>query len=200
MYPTWHALFRNIPEDTVTKLASHHVIDHYGLRSGLGYIVADDGKITMTYMDAAALEMYQLDLLEGRLPEREDEIVVSRGILEALALSGEIGDTIRVPYQVNRNESLDFIQEKNFVICGFCADTEAMEEQKSYTSFVSKNTEKMEESIKQLAEEFGIAEQDYRINDDYLWANYVDPSFVPVIVIILLIIIMAGMITIYSSV
>ncbi len=58
----------------------------------------------------------------------------------------------------------------------------------------------MEESIKQLAEEFGIAEQDYRINDDYPWANYVDPSFVPVIVIILLIIIMAGMITIYSSV
>lgn len=112
MYQTWHALFRNIPEDTVTKLALHHVIDHYGLRSDLGYIVADDGKITMMYMDAAALEMYQLDLLEGRLPEDEDEIVVSRGILEALSLSGEIGDTIRVPYQVNRNGSLDFIQEK----------------------------------------------------------------------------------------
>ena len=39
-------------------------------------------------MDARAVEMYQLQLLEGKLPEGADEIVVSEGILEALSLSG----------------------------------------------------------------------------------------------------------------
>ena len=62
----------------------------------------------------------------------------------------------------------------------------------------AKDTEKIETSIKQLAEQFGVSEQDYRINEDYLWANYVDPSFMPIMVGIMLIIILAGIITIYS--
>ena len=224
LYPTWHALFRNVSEDTVKKLTSHHLVEGYGLRSDLGYMAADEVKIAMMYMDAPAIEMYKLELLEGRLPETENEIVVSRGILEALSLSGGIGDTVTIPYQVYRNGGLDFIQKKDFVICGFLPDTETNKEQKSYTSLVSKallkeeilseqigyrflfqintenanDTEKMEVSIKQLAEQFGISEQDYRINEDYLWANYVDPSFIPIMVVIMLIIIMAGIITIYS--
>lgn len=224
LYPTWHALFRNMPEDTVTKLSSHHLVESYGLRSDLGYMVADDAEIAMMYMDAKALDMYQIKLWEGRLPEKENEIIVSRGILEELALSGEIGDTVTLSYQVYRNGSLDYIQEKDFVICGFLPDTEIDKEQKSYTSLVSKaflyeeipsdqigyrflfqvntenakDTDKIEIRIKQLAEQFGVSEQDYRINDDYLWANYIAPSFIPIICIIMLIIIMAGIITIYS--
>ena len=26
LYPTWHALFREVSEDTVTKIASHHLV------------------------------------------------------------------------------------------------------------------------------------------------------------------------------
>ncbi|MCI6018352.1 MAG: ABC transporter permease, partial [Clostridiales bacterium] len=224
VYPTWHALFQNVPEDTVTKLASHHLVERYGLRGDLGYMAADDTNISMLYMDAQAIEMYKTKLSEGRLPEAENEIVVSRGILESLSLSGEIGDTVTILYQVYRNGSLDFIQKKDFVICGFLPDTETNKEQKSYTSLVSKaflneeipsdqigyrflfqidttyanDTDRIESSIKQLAKQFNVSEQDYRINDDYLWANYVDPSFIPIMFLIILIIIMAGMITIYS--
>ena len=224
LYPTWHALFRNVSEDTAMKIASHHLVEKYGLRSDLGYIMADDAKIAMMYMDTQAIEMYKLELSEGRLPEAENEIVVSRGILEALSLSAEIGDTVTIPYQVYRNGSLDFMQKKDFVICGLLPDTEANKEQKSYTALASKaflkeelpadeigyrflfqinteyanDTEKIEDGIKQLAEQFGVSEQDYKINEDYLWANYVDPSFIPIVVLIMLIIIMAGIITIYS--
>ena len=138
LYPTWHALFHNVPEDTVAKLTSHHLIERYGLRSDLGYIAADDTKIAMMYMDTQAIELYQMELLEGRLPEKENEIVVSKGILKVLSLSGDIGDTIPISYQVYRNGSLDFIQEKDFVISGFLPDTETDEEQSTYTSLVSK--------------------------------------------------------------
>ena len=224
LYPTWHALFRNVQEDTVTKLSSHHLIAQYGLRSDLGYMASDDAKIAMMYMDAKVIEMYQMELSEGRLPEKENEIVVSKGILKTLSLSGEIGDTIPISYQVYRNGSLDFIQEKDFVISGFLPDTETDEEQSAYTSLVSKaflseeipsdqivyrflfqtdteniiDTEKIESNIRQLAEQFSVSEQDYKINEDYLWANYVDPSFTSIMVGIMLIIILAGVITIYS--
>lgn len=223
-YPTWHALFRNVSEDTAKKLSSHHMLECFGLRNDLGYIAVDDANIAMMYMDTQAVEMYKLKLSEGRLPEAENEIVLSRGILEELSLSGEIGDTVTISYQVYRNGSLDFIQKKDFVICGFLPDTEESKEQKSYTTLVSKaflkeeipsneivyrflfqidteyanDTEKIEESIQQLAGQFGISEQDYRINEDYLWANYVDPSFIPIMLLIMLIIVVAGIITIYS--
>ena len=65
------------------------------------------------------------------------------------------------------------------------------------TSYAN-NTDKIETGIRQLAEQFDIREQDYRINEDYLWANYVDPSFLPIIAGIMFIIILAGIITIYS--
>ena len=224
LYPTWHAVFREVPEDNVTKIVSHHLVENYGIGGELGYAVTDDSTIAMMYMDEHTLVMNKLELLQGRLPEKENEIVVSQGILKELELSGEIGDTITIPYQVNRNGGLDFIRKKDFVICGVLPDNKTNVEQKSYTLLVSKallqeeipseqirysfmfqldtahanNTDKMEESIKQLAEQFGVTEQDYRINEDYLWANYVDPSFIPIIIIIMLIIIMAGIITIYS--
>ena len=223
-YPTWHALFRNVSEDTAKKLSSHHMLECFGLRNDLGYIAVDDANIAMMYMDTQAVEMYKLKLSEGRLPEAENEIVLSRGILEELSLSGEIGDTVTISYQVYRNGSSDFIQKKDFVICGLLPDTEESKEQKSYTTLVSKaflkeeipsneivyrflfqidteyanDTEKIEESIQQLAEQFSISEQDYRINEDYLWANYVDPSFIPIMLLIMLIIVVAGIITIYS--
>ena len=47
-------------------------------------------------------------------------------------------------------------------------------------------SDEIEDTINQLAEQFGISEDSVRINDDNLWANYVDPSFVPIIVIIVL--------------
>lgn len=118
-YPTWHALFRNVSEDTAKKLSSHHMLECFGLRNDLGYIAVDDANIAMMYMDAQAVEMYKLKLSEGRLPKAENEIVLSRGIPEELSLSGEIGDTVTISYQVYRNGSLDFIQKRTLSFVDF---------------------------------------------------------------------------------
>lgn len=40
LYPTWHALFRNIDEETAQKLSVHHLVKRYGLRSDVGYMLA----------------------------------------------------------------------------------------------------------------------------------------------------------------
>ncbi len=224
LYPTWHALFRNIDEETAQKLSAHHLVKRYGLRSDVGYMTDDDADIALIYMDEEGLDLYKIEIAEGKLPEAENEIVVSPGILEELSQTGEIGDTITVPYQVERNGGLDFTEEKEFVISGFLADTEVSLEQKAFTAFVSEDflkkavpeeqisyrflfqaqtkrfatTEEIEASIKLLASQFEIPEQSMKINEDYLWANYIDPAYVPGIIAIMLIIVAAGVITIYS--
>lgn len=224
IYPTWHALYRNVDESTVMKLAAHHDVKTYGLRSDAGYMNPEDATVSMMYMDRTGMELYKVKLKEGQLPQKENDIVVSKGILEALGQNGKIGDTITVPYQILKDDGLDYTKEKDFRICGFLADNESSKEQKQYTSLVSEAFLKAEipveqvkyrfllqvngqkgnttadytETIQNIARQFGISEDDMNINKEYLAANYVDPATIPVIVGIMLIVVLAGIITIYS--
>lgn len=224
IYPTWHALYRNVDESTVMKLAAHHDVKTYGLRSDAGYMILEDATVSMMYMDRTGMELYKVKLKEGQLPQKENDIVVSKGILEALGQNGKIGDTITVPYQILKDDGLDYTKEKDFRICGFLADNESSKEQKQYTSLVSEAFLKAEipveqvkyrfllqvngqkgnttadytETIQNIARQFGISEDDMNINKEYLAANYVDPATIPVIVGIMLIVVLAGIITIYS--
>lgn len=224
IYPTWHALYRNVDESTVMKLAAHHDVKTYGLRSDAGYMNLEDATVSMMYMDRTGMELYKVKLKEGQLPQKENDIVVSKGILEALGENGKIGDTITVPYQILKDDGLDYTKEKDFRICGFLADNESSKEQKQYTSLVSEAFLKAEipveqvkyrfllqvngqkgnttadytETIQNIARQFGISEDDMNINKEYLAANYVDPATIPVIVGIMLIVVLAGIITIYS--
>ena len=224
IYPTWHALYRNVDESTVMKLAAHHDVKTYGLRSDAGYMNLEDATVSMMYMDRTGMELYKVKLKEGQLPQKENDIVVSKGILEALGQNGKIGDTITVPYQILKDDGLDYTNEKEFLICGFLADNESSKEQKQYTSLVSEAFLKAEipveqvkyrfllqvngqkgnttadytETIQNIARQFGISEDDMNINKEYLAANYVDPATIPVIVGIMLIVVLAGIITIYS--
>lgn len=224
IYPTWHALYRNVDESTDMKLAAHHDVKTYGLRSDAGYMNLEDATVSMMYMDRTGMELYKVKLKEGQLPQKENDIVVSKGILEALGQNGKIGDTITVPYQILKDDGLDYTKEKDFRICGFLADNESSKEQKQYTSLVSEAFLKAEipveqvkyrfllqvngqkgnttadytETIQNIARQFGISEDDMNINKEYLAANYVDPATIPVIVGIMLIVVLAGIITIYS--
>ena len=224
IYPTWHALYRNVDESTVMKLAAHHDVKTYGLRSDAGHMNLEDATVSMMYMDRTGMELYKVKLKEGQLPQKENDIVVSKGILEALGQNGKIGDTITVPYQILKDDGLDYTKEKDFRICGFLADNESSKEQKQYTSLVSEAFLKAEipveqvkyrfllqvngqkgnttadytETIQNIARQFGISEDDMNINKEYLAANYVDPATIPVIVGIMLIVVLAGIITIYS--
>lgn len=224
IYPTWHALYRNVDESTVMKLAAHHDVKTYGLRSDAGYMNLEDATVSMMYMDRTGMELYKVKLKEGQLPQKENDIVVSKGILEALGQNGKIGDTITVPYQILKDDGLDYTKEKDFRICDFLADNESSKEQKQYTSLVSEAFLKAEipveqvkyrfllqvngqkgnttadytETIQNIARQFGISEDDMNINKEYLAANYVDPATIPVIVGIMLIVVLAGIITIYS--
>lgn len=224
IYPTWHALYRNVDESTVMKLAAHHDVKTYGLRSDAGYMNLEDATVSMMYMDRTGMELYKVKLKEGQLPQKENDIVVSKGILEALGQNGKIGDTITVPYQILKDDGLDYTKEKDFRICGFLADNESSKEQKQYISLVSEAFLKAEipveqvkyrfllqvngqkgnttadytETIQNIARQFGISEDDMNINKEYLAANYVDPATIPVIVGIMLIVVLAGIITIYS--
>lgn len=224
MYPTWHALFRGVDKATADQLAAHHDIAVYGLRSDAGMMALEEATVSMLSLDKTGAELYRMELISGNLPARENEIVVSKGILNALGQQGEIGDTITVPYQIMRNGGLDYAQEREFQICGFLGDGDTNIELQTFVALVSEafiesevpanqiiyrflfqvsdagnsTTDDMKAKINNIAEHFGFSEDDMNINEDMLMANYVDESIVPSIVLIMLVVMFAGIITIYS--
>lgn len=224
IYPTWYALFRDVDEETARRLAAHHDISRYGLRSDAGYMNIADAQIALMFIDAEGLALYKMELKEGRMPEQEDEIVVSEGILNELGQQGDIGDSVTVPCQIFRNGELSLTEQKEFKICGFFEDSAGNRENRSYTALVSEafikkeipkdeiayrfllqiedtghsTTDSIEQTIKDIASQFGILENEMNINIEYLMANYVDPVTIPVIIMIMAIIVLAGVITIYS--
>ena len=108
------------------KLAAHHDVKTYGLRSDAGYMNLEDATVSMMYMDRTGMELYKVKLKEGQLPQKENDIVVSKGILEALGQNGKIGDTITVPYQILKDDGLDYkmcIRDRNGTY--FCSGRKA---------------------------------------------------------------------------
>ncbi len=224
LYPTWHGLFRQVDEETVSKLAAHHNIDSYGLRSDVA--ILDDVVLdaTFIYLDELGQSMYKLSLFEGDYPSSEKEVAVSQSMLEQLGITATIGDSITLPYQLITGDGLILTKEETFTISGFLSPPQETSESHAYTMLVSKNflethlssnqrtyrfllqttapddatTEEIEAIIYEIGSQFHISEADTAINSEYLFANYVDPLFIPTIIAIMVIVIFAGIITTYS--
>lgn len=224
IYPTWHTVLRNVEPKIAEQAAIRVDVEKVGLRCDVGEIASDKAKIGLTAVDRTCAELNKIELSEGALPQKDTDIVVSRGILEALGVEGKIGDTIKIPYQALREDGLDYKKEGTFTICGMVKDTKEQKEKQIYGAFVSQafaeqvftkeeiryyayihfqtNTmdtfDALEKRIKNLAADFGLKEEDHGDNMEYIGANYVDPSMIPIVVMIMLVIIFAGIITIYS--
>ena len=224
LYPTWHGLFRSIPEDDIPKIASHHMVSRYGLRCDAGIVREENVQIMYTHLDENALDLYRCKLESGRWPQAENEIVTSRQALKYYGVSGEIGDVVTLPYQVYEGKGMSVQRQKEFVISGFLPELEQDTERIQYTVYVSDEFVKhelkkedreyyfllqvkadqskyyhvMEHRLKEIASVFGIEENRIGINNQYLQANYVDEASIPIVVGILAVIVFAGIITIYS--
>ena len=224
IYPTWHTVLRNVEPKIAEQAAIREDVEKIGLRCDVGEIPSDKAKIGMTALDQTCAELNKIELSEGSLPKKATDIVVSHGILEALGMKGKIGDTIKIPYQVLRQDGLDYQEEGAFTICGMLRDTKEQKEKQIYGAYVSQafakqvfseeelryyayihlqtNTmdtfDSVEKHIEKLTADFGLKEEDHGDNMEYVGANYVDPSMIPIVGMIMLVIIFAGIITIYS--
>ena len=223
LYPGWHGMLRDVTGQEAKKLSAYHGIKTYGLAEEAGVLTDGDQTYPLMYLDEQAMEMYKFSLVDGHMPVKANELVVSEGLMHACSIDGKVGDTITLSCQISKDGGLDVAKEKTFVISGIFAD-QTGQAQKTASAVVSaaflrqeipanqiryrflfqvdtdvaKDTDSIEAQIQTVAAEFKIAEKNVDINNQYLGASYVDPSFVPVVSVILLVIAVAGMITIYT--
>ena len=54
-----------------------------------GYMNLEDATVSMMYMDRTGMELYKVKLKEGQLPQKENDIVVSKGITGSIRTEWE---------------------------------------------------------------------------------------------------------------
>lgn len=222
--PTFHVMYREVGEKEAQMLKRHSEAECAGLRGDVGEVVLQDGTALLTYMDEEARKLQKITLEEGHFPEKENEIVVQEGLLKKLGVEAEIGDMVTLPYQIYEDGGLSWQYTDTFQIVGFEPTTEYSVQNEMFGCLVSEafyeahvpetgreyrvvlriaeadqmNADQIEQKAKELGGAYGILPANVVMNKEYIVANYVDPEFYMGIVCIMLVIILAGMITIYG--
>lgn len=224
LYPTFHGMYRDVDAETVERLRHRAEIETLGIRQDVARIPIEDGTIRMISLDETARKLNKIELEAGDPPAQKDEIAVSDGILEELGISAGIGDRIRIPFQIIEPDGLGYAQTEEFVITGILPTTQEQSEHKSYVALAASDfmdgrlpvedqscrvmfriagayelsSDAIEEIFENIAADLGIPEGNVVANSDYLWANYVDPAFYTGIVVVLIIVVLAGIMTVCS--
>lgn len=226
IYPSYHGMYRNVPEKDAKKMQSDAALKNVGLRLDPGMVALESQKasVSMAFYDKNTVKLGKFDLENGRFPEKADEIVVSEGILKVLNQKGEIGDKITVPYQIYEENGLGLKREKEFTITGMTKDSKESLEKNIYGALVSRafveeevakedlvyrvyfqvnaspsvSTDEIKSRIKEIGKGYGISEENTHENSEYLMSIYVDPTLNTGTVLVMCIIVLAGILTIYS--
>lgn len=226
LYAPIHGVYRNVDGETAAEMAEDDVFETVCRREIAGKIYTGDKDITadMFALDETVIELSRIELKEGTFPKKADEIVVSEGCLKAMGLEGGVGDRIKVPYQPVRKGKLLKTAEKEFTIVGMTEDSPESLEKGIFTPMVSEAfakeiipegehvydvyfqlhdiegmvTKKIEERIEIIGEQYGFSKNDIRANSEYLFANYVDGALYAGLGALLAVIVLAGILTIYS--
>lgn len=226
LYAPIHGVYRNVDGETAAEMAEDDAFETVCRREQAGKIYTGDKDITadMFALDETMIELSRLELKEGTFPKKADEIVVSEGCLKAMGLEGGVGDRIKVPYQPVRKGKLLGAEEKEFTITGMTEDSPESLEKGIFTPMVSEAfakeiipegehvydvcfqlrdiegmvTEKIEERIEIIGEQYGLSKNDIKVNSEYLFANYVDGALYAGLGALLAVIVLAGILTIYS--
>ena len=141
IYPTYHAMYRNVDGETAEKMAKDDRIKEIGFREDPAYMIAEneDVIISMVYADEMVCRENRLNLTKGRLPKKEDEIVVTRGLLEEMGLTGEIGDRITDLIKYQRTEVSLLLMNRNLPSLVFSRTAKSRKKKESIRQWCPKH-------------------------------------------------------------
>lgn len=175
----------------------------------MGMIDYGEYKVTVRSMDENLMQLAKYPVIDGRLPETENEVAVTQAFLDRKGLSSGIGDTIRLSLTGD---------EQSYTVCGILPVTESNYAIYVTPSFVKNNAERpmysayihakgtdalSEEDLKQyirgLAGEWGIELRDVDFSS-YYFSLIRQRSFeyMTIIILVIFIVALACALVIYS--
>lgn len=131
----YHAIFYDVPKDELKYIEENRNVEDYYLSEELGYAYLDGSKnenkpyLNVVSMSDKYLNNMGLKLSEGRMPENDNEIVISKHIITNGKVEYKVGDTLTLnigkrqlitgeelnqnnPYLTGEEDNGDILQEE----------------------------------------------------------------------------------------
>ena len=109
---SYHALISGIEKEQYQKLSDDVRVDLCGFTASIGSVKSGNDRLTISYSNKDALTLNGLSVSEGKMPEKENEILIEQEYLIRQKINAKIGDTIRLPVP-------DKVGETSFIITGY---------------------------------------------------------------------------------
>ncbi|HBG7284943.1 ABC transporter permease [Clostridioides difficile] len=132
----YQGILANVDEKQADILSNHADVELTCEMNGVGVEkLEDDSNISLAYMNEDALKLNSFELIKGKLPTKENEIVLDSGALKALGYKNkDLGEKIKISYNDYKNDKKI---EKEFVISGILKTSEISEAGKYYYAIIS---------------------------------------------------------------
>lgn len=134
----YQGILANVDEKQADILSNHADVELTGEMNGVGVEkLEDDSNISLAYMNEDALKLNSFELIKGKLPTKENEIVLDSGALKALGYKNkDLGEKIKISYDDYKNDKKI---EKEFIISGILKTSEISEAGKYYYAIISES-------------------------------------------------------------
>lgn len=172
---TYEATYLRVGEDDIKTLKGLPEFERVGSYYALGEEASEQGyKASYMYYDAEMMEIAkdQMKLLEGHVPEKANEVVVSKYFLSTYGNNAKIGDTVTLDTESFHGKYtvtgiIDSEYEKELNTCGILISKEALNEwsgfdpteYRAYVHFKNSDQlgeEQMTSYCKEIAEKYQL--------------------------------------------
>ena len=189
---TYEAVWLGVEENDIETLKGLPEFERVGGYYMLGEELSEQGyHASYVYCDAQMMEITkaQMELLEGRVPEKANEVVVSEYFLSTYGNNAKIGDTVTLDTESFHGDYvvtgiMDSVNEKEANTCAIILSNAALTEWKGfdptgYRAYVHfKNSDQLGEELitsycREITEEYQLP--NLRMNNRYF--TYVSKSF-----------------------
>ena len=137
----YHTTFLNVPKDEQKYITENRKVESYFVTQGVGYAKLENSQndykpyLYLMEFDKTALNNYGLQLVEGRMPENNNEIIISEYIEKNGGVKYKVGDKITLDISKRISEGYELNQNNPYNNPKDSEEDEYMEEhlEKMYT-------------------------------------------------------------------
>lgn len=218
----YQALFENADTQAIGKIGANPDVEAYGISRQAGTAKSGDTSLSLLYADEKTMELSNVRIKTGSLPEQANQIAIEKGYLDSVDLGAQIGDAITLTYRNSVNKEM---QTDSFIISGFLgtgAENDA--DRKAYNAVVSQafiaadpalstaypsvvikvadadrySNADLKAKIKEIGQSAGLPEQSIYINNMNVDSNNTTSETSAAVFAIALVVVIAAALVIYN--
>lgn len=208
-----HAIYYNLTDDKLHRLTQDSRVSYLTLGKRGQAVEIDNYTLVPAYVDGNSMDIKTMDLLDGKLPVQENEVLVSREYLEQIGKPAELGTEFTVTFLDGATESFKvsgFIEgamgSKQYTLVFSKAYAENGPQMKNipYEAYVRlSGAEKMgketcKAAIYSVGGDAGIPREDMNPNDHFLDTLTADTPEIALAACVGVVVLLASVLVIYG--